>query len=289
MPTLLQRAQALTISMETLAALGALLTLRRSGDSADPQVSALLSDIVATIDPDLLANTTPAEEAVTLGFIRAFMAQASDLLGHPSRPPGWTHTDPAILTFYGNASRQVVVTLAQLAGDQSWLGDLLNNGGRFLDIGTGVGMIAIDVAIRWPAMSVVGIDISDAPLALARTNVAASGAAERIELRRQGVEELSGSESFDLVWFPGPFIPRPIVEPSLRQLRERIRQGGALVFGLFGAPNPTAQLLTDLRTVRNGGHPWRVDDVRGALEAAGFSDVISYAEGSLATLVVGRA
>jgi SAM-dependent methyltransferase len=288
-PGLLQRAQGLSVTMETLAALGAMLSLRRSGRATDPRIAALLEDAVASIDPALLSTTTAHEEAVTLGFIRAFFAQATELLDHPDRAPGWTHTDPAILSFYGNASRQVVTAIGQMAQEHTWLAALLGSGGgRFLDIGTGVGMIAIEAAKAWQGWTVTGIDVFEPPLLLARRNVEEAGLGDRIELRLQGVEALPNDDRYDLVWFPGPFIPEPLVAPALAQLRQMINPGGALIFGFFGAPNPAAQVLTDLRTVRNGGHAWRVEGVTAALQAAGFRNVTGYALGTLTSLVSGR-
>lgn len=284
---LLQRAQGLSASMETLAALGALLALRRDGAAGDPAVTARLEEIVAGIEPHLIENAPPEERGATLGFIRAFFAQAQDLLAEPGRSAGWTHTDPAILSFYGNASRQVVFTIKRLADETPWLAELLS-GGRFLDIGTGVGMIAIEAAKTWPGSNVLGIDIFAPPLELARQNVAASGVADRIEFRQVGVEALGGDERFSVIWFPSPFIPEPIVRPALERLRGMLVPGGALVFGMFGAPNPEAQRLADLRVVRNGGYPWRVDGAKALLEEAGFAKTLSFAEGTLAALVVGR-
>jgi SAM-dependent methyltransferase len=286
--TLLQQAQTLNTSMEALAALGALLTVRRDQLQPDPRVKDLLDKVAATIDPALLTATTPQEEAVTLGFIRSFFRLALDLLDNPDRAPGWSHSDPVILQSIGIGSRQIVHTLAKLAGEVEWLNRQLNGGGTFLDIGTGVGMLAIEAAKTWHDLKVVGIDTYPTALNLARENLARSDVGGRVELRQQSVEHLDPAEHFDVAWFPGPFIPLELVEPSLALLRRVLVRDGALVFGFFGAPNPLAQALTDLRVVRGGGYPWTGPAVKELLQRAGYLDVQVFAEGSLATLVVGR-
>jgi cyclopropane fatty-acyl-phospholipid synthase-like methyltransferase len=55
---------------------------------------------------------------------------------------------------------------------------------RFLDIGTGVGWLAIEAAKTWPGMRVVGLDIWEPSLQLAATNISAEGLTDRVTLRR---------------------------------------------------------------------------------------------------------
>ena len=89
------------------------------------------------------------------------------------------------------------------------------------------------------------------------------------------------------VWyeFSRPFT---LVAPALGLLRQALVPGGALVFGFFGAPTPLAEALNELRTVRSGGHAWSAPEATQALAAAGFEPRRVFAEGSLATLVIGR-
>lgn len=285
---LLPLAQTLNSSMETLAALGALLRVRREGLAPDPRVAAALGKVIGVIDPGLLETSTPQEEVIAVGYIRAFFLQALELLEDPTRAPGWTYTEPAILQAYGVASRQVVRAIEALAAEDEWIRALLLGDGRLLDIGTGVGGLALAAASTWPRLRVLGIDIFEPALALAREAVSRSGLGDRIELRRQGVQDLDPAERFHVAWFPGPFIPSELVAPALGLLRRALVPGGALVFGFFGAPTPLAAALNELRAARCGGQDWSTPAAQQALTAAGFELHRVFAEGSLATLVIGR-
>jgi SAM-dependent methyltransferase len=154
------------------------------------------------------------------------------------------------------------------------LGAALQQRGAFLDVGTGVGWIAIEAARSWPALRVVGIDSWEPALALARKNLSLSGIAERVELRSQRVEHLADERAFTLAWLPGPFIPADIVAIALERIHRALAPGGWLIFGLHPEP-PSAlgQALANLRTVRGGGHPWTTNEVEERLDAHGFERI----------------
>jgi SAM-dependent methyltransferase len=141
----------------------------------------------------------------------------------------------------------------------------------FLDVGTGVGWLAIEAARSWPAVRVVGIDSWEPALALARKNLSLSGIVERVELRSQRVEHLADERAFILAWLPGPFIPADIAAIALERIHRALAPGGWLIFGLHPQP-PTAlgQALANLRMVRGGGHPWTTNEVEERLDAHGF-------------------
>lgn len=281
-------AQRLTASMEALAALGAWLRLRREGLQADPSVTALLNRVVNEIAPGVEQTLTPQQETVALGFIRSFFGQAIELLDNPARVPGWVHEDPSILEQQGLASRVVVKTMAALAEASPRFRALVSRPSCMLDIGTGVGRLAIEAAETWPNMVVEGIDVFEPALNRARANLATSSVADRVTLRQQSVADIDSASRYDVVWFPGPFIPLPLVEPSLSRIRRALKPGGALVFGFFGAPTPLAEALTDLRVVRAGGHPWTAAGIVDLLGRHDFEALEVFAPQSLATLVVGH-
>ena len=159
--------------MEALAALGAQLSLRRQGAAADPAIAALLERVTGQIDPEGLAGLDEAQEAILSNYIRTFFRQALDLLENPARPSGWTYEDPLILQTIGQASRLAVERMDMLKSEYPAMARVLSTPGAFLDVGAGVGWLAIQAAKTWPQMRVTGLDIFEPALKLAAENVAA--------------------------------------------------------------------------------------------------------------------
>jgi hypothetical protein len=68
--TFMQQLHALNSSLETLAAIGAELRLRRDGLTGDSRVRALLQDVVYRVDPTVLDGINPSQAQAALGLIR---------------------------------------------------------------------------------------------------------------------------------------------------------------------------------------------------------------------------
>jgi len=105
--TFLQQLQALNSSLETLAAIGAELRLRRDGLTGDARVRSLLQDVVHRIDPTVLDGMNPGQAQAALGLIQTSFRQAMDLLENPERAPGWVYEDPVILDSQGQVVRGI--------------------------------------------------------------------------------------------------------------------------------------------------------------------------------------
>ncbi|MDY7102142.1 MAG: class I SAM-dependent methyltransferase [Actinomycetota bacterium] len=75
----------------------------------------------------------------------------------------------------------------------------LRAGGRVLDVGCGVGHSSVLIAEAFPATTVVGIDAHPGSIRLARENVAASTASERLDMRIGRADDYHGS--YDLICF----------------------------------------------------------------------------------------
>src|SRR5207248_339596 len=98
---------------------------------------------------------------------------------------GWRYSDPALLEAQGVRSIELVpVWVERLFPALDGLCEALDaSTASFLDVGTGVGRLAIAMCEQYPVLRVVGLDPFDTPLALARRNVADAGLEDRIELR----------------------------------------------------------------------------------------------------------
>lgn len=72
--------------------------------------------------------------------------------------------------------------------------------GRILDVGTGPGHLAIEIARRAPGLEVVGVDISSAMVGIARRKAQREGLSERLHFGEGDAASLPfGDEYFDFV------------------------------------------------------------------------------------------
>jgi precorrin-6B methylase 2 len=262
----------LNAATEALAAVGAHLRAGLEPElTLHPSIAARVEAVSAVACGGDATEVPEPARAVIVSAIRTFFLQAADLLEHPERAPGWVDPDPRLLQSQGRGSAAVLEVIARIPEAAVLLG---RPGAGFLDVGTGAGWIAIAAARRFPQLRVVGIDRFDPALALADANVRETGCLDRVEIRRQDLSTLADRDTFDLVWLPGPFLARDALVSALPAVRSALRPGGALAVGLYGGPpEPLAQALTDLRTVRGGGHPWDGPDLVAVLASAGFEGV----------------
>jgi 2-polyprenyl-3-methyl-5-hydroxy-6-metoxy-1,4-benzoquinol methylase len=260
-------------SLEALAALAAYLRVETEQLAVDPRVHDLLRAVALEVlgeEPDL----TRAQGAPVVGMTRALLAQSAELVADPGRAAGWTPDDDALLQGIGRMSAPIAGVIAGASGDLDGLANALQApGAAVLDVGTGTGWLAIALAQAFPAASVVGIDIYERALALARQNVAAAGLADRIELRIEDASRLVAGDTYDAIWLPMPFLPRDTVPSIMAAAVAALRPGGWLLPGTFaGPPDALSRLLVDLRTVRAGGHPWDGADLVDEMTRHGVDD-----------------
>lgn len=84
----------------------------------------------------------------------------------------------------------------------------LRNGDDLIDLGTGSGIIALILARRFDCGRVLGIEIQDELVAIAKRNVVLNGLDGRMEIRRGDVrcpETLCGPQSFSAAVFNPPY------------------------------------------------------------------------------------
>lgn len=251
---------------EALAALGAELTLAQTGETGHPDVARALRAVSGAAGLPSVDQLTPQQRAMVAGVIRMCLRQAQDLVDNPGRAPGWTFTDPDILAGWGRGSSMVPGQLAsapELTGIRS-----------FLDVGTGIGLLAIAAARTWPEARITGIDIWEPALRIAQENVSDAGLADRITVRCQDVAELADEGSYDCVWFPTFFVSERVLDAAVPRLVRSLRPGGWLVLGRMAPPpDPVAEAAFALRTIRSGGDDFGAKRLAAALEDAGCAEI----------------
>jgi demethylmenaquinone methyltransferase/2-methoxy-6-polyprenyl-1,4-benzoquinol methylase len=108
---------------------------------------------------------------------------------------------------------------------------------RVLDVATGTGAVAIELARTVPTRSVVGIDQTVEMLAAGRDRVEREELGRRIELREGRAEALPCADGeFDAVTFT--YLLRYVDDPAatLQELARAVRPGGVVAMLEFGVP-----------------------------------------------------
>ena len=189
---------------------------------------------------------------------------------------GWLHDDPEILQAQGTRSRAVVEAYVSQVFPK--LPGLLEAVGGpspvFLDVGSGVAEISIEMCRRFPALRAVGLDPLDAAVALAEENVARAGLSDRIELRRGRVEDLDDEAMFDVVQVPIVFLPVDVLNKGLARVRTALKPGGWVVLQVIGLPGIDLPPLLRLMYTLCGSEGRPLEHAASALTDAGFEDVM---------------
>ena len=164
---------------------------------------------------------------------------------------------------------------------------------RVLDIGTGTGQLAIGALLRWPAISVVGVDASSGMRAMADTlaDAALGSDAARFRSEVAFADKLPFPDaSFDLALSSFVFQLVPNRARALREARRVIRPGGVLAYVSWVRDNRAFEpdrvfdeVLDDFdidpgeSDGRSGDLP-SVDRAAGELRRAGFSEATADGE-----------
>lgn len=191
---------------------------------------------------------------------------------------GWAHTDPQLLEAQG--AGLTGVPAARMLSERLFprLEGLVERlqapTASFVDVGSGVGALAMEMCRIWPHLHVVGLEPQGVPLAQGQRNVAATGLGDRIALRARRVEERSEHEAFDLAWLPQVFLPREVFGPGLQAVREALRPGGWAILLAIGARGSNLRAaLGRLINVLWGEEARPIEEVERAAISAGFHPV----------------
>lgn len=285
----MRTAQKLNASVQTLASIGASLALASGAHKADPKIAACLDAVVDASDANFLNDLSEEDAHVLYSFIRSFFGQALEMIENPGRPAAWSFDDPAILQAQGRSSLVLVDTIADFVASKPELHERLTRPGKFIDVGSGVGCISINVAERWPQLRVDGLDIFEPALTLAAENLAASAVSDRVIFHNADFADLKLENEYCAAFVAGPFIPLDAVEKGVPALHRAMEPGGWVFFALYGAePDQLSQTLLDLRVTRFGGHTWTPQGVSDLLARAGMVDATEIATKSSAVMVAAR-
>jgi len=222
-----------------------------------PGLAALLAD------PDAFGSLN------ILGGLRQMVAAASG-------GTGWANQDEATLRAQGDASMAIVpIFLTTIAARVPGLGAMLRAPGSvFLDVGTGTGGIPTGLGTAIPTLRFVGLDVLPAALGMAEERVSAAGLTDRVTFRLGDVAELTDRDVYDVAWLPAVFIPPETVLAALPRLRDALKPGGVMIFGLVGYHGATrTDAIAAWRVVSEGGTPWSAQEMAEAATAAGFHEV----------------
>jgi len=140
---------------------------------------------------------------------------------------GWLYTDENILQAQGAFSEIVVMDFIPLFPDIKTL--LQKPGAKFLDVGAGVGKIALKACELYPNITAVALEPAEVPYFLAEKNLAASSFGNRLKLLKMGVQDLNEDETFDVIWVAQAFIFDEHFIPSLKKLKKALKPGGILL------------------------------------------------------------
>lgn len=190
----------------------------------------------------------------------------------------WSEQPDEALIAQGTASGQAAGIFVQFALPQ--VGDLAQrldaDRAAMLDVGTGIGALAVAYAEQFPRLHVVGLDVMPRVLALAERTIAASPAGTRVELRQQSVADLPDTDAFDLAWLPAPFVPETPLRAGVPRIMTALRPGGWLMIGhaKFG-DNPLENALNRFKILAYGGTPLDDNTATALLADAGFEQVRS--------------
>ncbi|HEX2053765.1 MAG TPA: class I SAM-dependent methyltransferase [Actinomycetota bacterium] len=186
---------------------------------------------------------------------------------------GWTYSDPELLQAQGTFSTGVVPawTTQVIPTLEGLKNELQKPGAAFLDVGTGVASIAIAMCRHFPDLQVVGIDPHEPALVEGRKNVEKAGLANRIDLRRIGVEAMQEESTFTLANLPVLFLPTDVLQSGLRAVFTALRPGGWLIAQVPPTSGDTlAPSLFRLACALCGSRPLSPEEVKLMLHRTGY-------------------
>lgn len=114
----------------------------------------------------------------------------------------------------------------------------IKEGGRFLDIGSGLGGPAVDLA-ETKKCQVDGVNVSPDQIEFANQYAAAQKAGDRVTFHlANGMELPFEPEAFDAAWYIESFVHMPDYKGALSEVHRVLKNDGFLLFVDFPVRNP---------------------------------------------------
>ena len=215
------------------------------------------------LTPQAIARFRELEARRVAGEPMAYIVGCREFMGHDFQ------VSPAVLIPRPETELLVETGLDYLKGKKA---------PRVLDLGTGSAAVAVSIALRCPAATVVASDLSSEALVVARANAKRLGANVEF-VQGSWYDALSGHKGFDLIVSNPPYIAAG--DSHLQQGDVRFEPTAALTDGLDGL-SALRQIIDGAgqRLLSNGGlfveHGWdQAQAVRQLLQSAGFERVAS--------------
>jgi precorrin-6B methylase 2 len=270
-----------------LAIIGASIKLRSlNGGGIDAAILAEIERGSSLALEEASVGTGDGDPAELLRIVEMALVESSDLFNNAGQPSGWNVTDTTKLEAMGRASSSAFDRILAFAETRPALAGCLS--GWFLDVGTGVGGIALRAAETCPDLQVEAIDIWAPALRIAEQRIAVSPHAGRIQLRHLDVAHLDTEPRFTVAWLPSMFLSRATVQNAIARIASASRSGAWLVASLYTVPvEPFTATMSRLRTLRGGGEIMDPAELTDLLGLHGYVDV-EVDSSPVATFVFGR-
>jgi ubiquinone/menaquinone biosynthesis C-methylase UbiE len=284
----------LTISSNALAAVALYLNQKIAGIQPDPSIHSYIDEVIDALGiREILENASASQLIPVQAEIQMAAFQMQKAIAATSQKSGWTHNDQTILKNAGEVSMFFPHILKQrIVPSLAGLRERLDSpDAAFLDVGVGVAAMSIEMARLWPSLRIVGIDIWNPSLTIARENVKNAGFEKRIELREQKAEELTDENVFDLIWIPSVFIPASSISQIVNRMHKALRANGWILFAMAkSGTDPLISAVVRLRTAQWGGCVMSATQAESLLTNSGFVDVQTMPSppNALISITVGR-
>lgn len=257
---------------QSMWATAALISVIRGTGSTEAQVAA--ADVLGTMQLDTSSDLGQLDLDVVTSQAAASVLQVAAVIRGDGQL--WANQSDEALLAQGRASAQGAAQLARDGRALPGLEEGLSNVDhpRVLDVGTGVGAMAVFWAEQYPNTTVVGIDVLPRVLALAHMNVSESTARDRVVLREQDVSTLDEKDTYAFAWMPAPFIPEQVLSEGVRRVTDALIPGGWLTLGHGKfAGDPLEAVLNRFKTIAYGGTALDNAQAQQLLQQSGLTEI----------------